>query len=967
MPTNYKETILLPKTDFPMKADLPKREPEIRKRWDALDLYGMIRTARRGAPRFVLHDGPPYANGDVHIGTALNKILKDIVVKFKSMQGFDAPFVPGWDCHGLPIEHKVMLELGDQARTATTAEIRKLCLDYARKYIDVQRGQFQALGVLGDWYKPYLTIDPSYEGAVLDTFADLVEKGHVCRKLRPIHWCMRCRTALAEAELEYKDAAGPSIYVKFPIEGTVAEWFPGSDADKTERVLDLLGLKQAFVGTTGDVVPTFLVIWTTTPWTLPANVGVAIHPEAEYAMIGVIDPKTGEPQRLIVAAALAEKVVGLLGLTDMKVLAKAPGRALAGRTYRHPFMGRSGKVVTAHYVSLTDGTGCVHTAPGHGKEDYETGIANGLPVLSPVDAGGHFTAEVPLWQGKSVHAADPEIIAKLEADGFLARRDSVTHSYPHCWRCKKAVIFRSTEQWFIAVDHLDARRRALEAVAKVKWVPGWGEIRLASMLKDRPDWCISRQRSWGVPIPAFYCEGCRLPLLALPVLRHIADLFRREGADFWFTHSAAEILPPGTTCPGCGGGAFAKDGDIFDVWFESGCSHRAVCMNLPHLGFPADVYLEGTDQHRGWFQLSLLPTVMTQGVAPFKTVVTHGFVVDAATGDKVSKSQEGIRKKGAGLPKLLDVLAKYGADVLRLCLAAVNFTDEIPMSVKVIEDTGDTYRKVRNTFRYLLGSLADYDPARHAVAEAALPEIDRWALGRLHRLIQSVTTSFEAFEFFRAWHELYNFCVVDLSAFYLDVLKDRLYTHARNSPSRRAAQTVLHEIAVVLTKLFAPVLCHTADEVWGYLPAPREAESVHATAWPTARATALDAALEARWATLLSVRADVAREIEKLRAAKTVGSSQEIAVTLAATEPELAALLARYRDDLAGIFIVSEVAVVESLADGAAGGELPALRVKVGKSAHAKCERCWGYRPTVGQVAEHPTVCGRCVEALAAV
>ncbi|MBI3269180.1 MAG: isoleucine--tRNA ligase [Planctomycetes bacterium] len=969
MPTSYKETLCLPQTSFPMKADLPNREPAIRKRWEELDLYARMRAARKGSAKYILHDGPPYANGDVHIGTGLNKILKDMVVKFKTMQGFDSPFVPGWDCHGLPIEHKVMLELGEKAKTLSTAEIRGLCLAYARKYIDVQREQFRALGVLGDWFRPYLTIDPSYEGAVLDVFADLVAAGHIQRKLKPIHWCMRCRTALAEAELEYKDASGPSIYVKFPILGKVADWFPASEADKVEQVMDMLGLTGMFQGATGDVVPTYLVIWTTTPWTLPANVGVALHPDLEYALVGHI-AASGQPERLIVAAGLVEKLVPLLGLQHHKVLAKATGRRLEKRTYRHPFLDRTCTVVTAPYVRLEDGTGCVHTAPGHGQEDYETGLRWGLPVLSPVDAQGRFTEDVPLWQGKEVHAADPEICAKLRADGLLAREDKVSHSYPHCWRCKRPVIFRSTEQWFISVDHADARKRALEAVAKVKWYPGWGEIRLASMLKDRPDWCISRQRAWGVPIPAFYCEGCSSPLLAASVLKGVADLFRKEGADCWFTRSVGEILPPGTRCAQCGGAAFRKEGDIFDVWFESGASHRAVSMNHPELAFPADLYLEGTDQHRGWFQLSLLPSIMTQGQAPFKAVVTHGFVVDES-GEKVSKSaQPGVKKKGAGLPKAAELCAKFGADIVRLCLASIDFSDEIPISLGIIEEKGDPYRKLRNTLRYLLGSLGDFDPKRDAVDRAELQELDRWALSRLQQLVKSVTESFERFEFVRAYHELYNFCVVDLSAFYLDVLKDRLYTHGRRAPGRRAAQTALYELLVTITKLLAPILCHTCEEVWGYLPEPREAESVHLAAWPQPRAAAIDPELDERWKKVLRVRGDVAREVEKLRAAKTVGSSMEASVRLAAGDADLRALLTRYREDLAAIFIVSEVVLADGATaagvqpEGVPGTEFPSLRVHVQRSTHPKCERCWGHRASVGQAAEHPTICARCVEAL---
>ncbi len=898
---SYKDTLHLPKTDFPMAANLVQMEPRMRERWEKQDLYAKIRAARKGAPKWVLHDGPPYANGDVHVGTGQNKILKDIVVKFRTMQGFDSPYVPGWDCHGLPIEHKVVKELGPKAREMAKPEIRKLCLDFARKFIDIQRRQFKSLGVLGDWEQPYLTISHDYELGIIEVFELLWKNGHVGKRRRPIHWCLQDRTALAEAELEYKNLPSPSIYLAFP----------AGDLD--------------------------LLVWTTTPWTLPANVAVAAHPDLEYAIV------EHRGRKAVVAPQRIEALKKLFPLGERVGTIK--GRELEGKTYKHPIFGHDCPVVLADYVTTTDGTGLVHTAPGHGAEDYETGLKYKLPVLSPVDEGGCFTDEVPAYQGLRIWDANPRVVEDLRKSGVLLHHSEFSHDYPCCWRCKQPVMFRATEQWFVLVDHAEGRRRALEAVKKVRWVPAWGETRITNMLQERPDWCVSRQRSWGVPIPAFYCAKCRALKFDQQSFDAIKALFRKGGADAWFTTEAKDILPPGTACA-CGHGEFSKESDIFDVWFESGASHRSVLMKNPELRFPTELYLEGTDQHRGWFQVSLLASLFSTGEAPFKEVVTHGFLVDARTGDKISKS-------GSFLIGVDEIVSKIGAELMRLWIAGIDFTSDLPMSWEILKERAEPYKKIRNTFRYLLGWLSDFDPAKDRADE--LTPIDRWALGALDALIRRVTAHYEKYEFFRAYQELYQFCVVELSSLYFDILKDRQTLKAA-SPERRSAQTAIHRILAALTKMFAPVLCHTMEEVWDYLPG-KEADSVHLAAWPKAG----DVAVDPKWERLFKVRAEVYRELEKLRAAKLIGKSLEAKVALHSADPETQkALLAT---DLQELFIVAEAVV----ADGPVAAEAPELKgfsVTVRKSAHPKCERCWNLRPDVGSVPAHPALCRRCAQVL---
>src|SRR5579883_382455 len=872
----YKDTLNLPATRFDMKANLTAREPQFQARWQEEDLYGQVRRARAGRPRRVLHDGPPYANGEIHMGTLLNKVLKDLVVRSLTMAGFDSPYVPGWDCHGLPIEHKVVKDLGAKAARMSHAEIRALCHTEAMKWVEVQRTQFRRLGVLGDWDQPYLTLDPRYEAGILDVLADLVEQGYVVRQLKPIHWCLTDRTALAEAELEYHDETTPSIYVNFPmVAGVPARWCRDP----------------------GDAW--HAMIWTTTPWTLPANVAIAVHPDLTYAAVRYKDPATGQTVSAIMAADLVARIMALRQITAFTEIGRCRGRELEHSEYRHPFIDRTSPIVLASYVSVEDGTGLVHTAPGHGTEDYQTGRAYQLSVLSPVDESSRFTAEAPDWlTGQQVFAANPAIVARLKESGHLYHEQPQVHSYPHCWRCKKPVIFRATEQWFIAVDHDDLRGRTLKEIGAVRWLPGWGQTRIESMVALRPDWCISRQRSWGVPIPALGCTSCHTQWLTAETVRHFRDRFRAEGADVWFTRPVEDLLPPGAACPRCGGRSFRKEGDILDVWFESGSSHRAVLSKDFDLGYPAFMYLEGSDQHRGWFQASILTAVGTNGTAPFENVLTHGLVVDEK-GRKISKSL------GNYIPadKMTNT---YGADVLRLYVASMDYADDIAVSERGIKEMSEAYRKIRNTFRYLLGNLEDYqrfDP--EAVDPSSLHEIDRWALGQLNKVIRDGRAAYERFEFYRVYQRVYQFCAVELSSFYLDVLKDRLYAEAADGPDRRAAQFVLARLHDHLARLLAPIIPHTAEELWDYRPAPPEGRSsVHLAEFPEPDPQWDDDARDRRWDELTGLREQVLVALEGLRKNKQIGSAQEAKVRIATTRPE------RWRPDrqlLATLCIVSEV------------------------------------------------------------
>jgi isoleucyl-tRNA synthetase len=918
---NYKDTLNLPQTDFPMKANLPTREPEMLARWESTGLYKKIQAARADAPLYVLHDGPPFANGDAHVGHVLNKTLKDVVVKYKNMSGFRAPYVPGWDCHGLPIEFKVtqdMRKAGDT--TADPATIRQLCDTYARKYIDLQRIQFRRLGVLGDWENPYLTLNKEYEADELRMFADIVEQGFVYRGKKPIYWCATCRTALAEAEIEYADHVSPTVYVKFPVKGHDRE---------------------------------FAVIWTTTPWTLPANLAIAVKPDLTYVRV-----KAPNGETWILAEGLVEKVAQACGV-ELVVQQKVPVDELEKLVTRHPFIERDSPFVISPYVTLEQGTGLVHTAPGHGAEDYEIGRKYGLEPLAPVDDGGVFTKDAGQFAGQFVFKANKSIVEHLQVIGALAGYSEVTHSYPHCWRCKNPIIFRAMEQWFVALDHQNLRQRALEEVRKVKWVPKWGENRITGTIEQRPDWCISRQRAWGVPIPAFYAVQ-ESPILDAQIVRGAADLVEKHGSNVWFEKSVAELWlalkPEGWKGPE----AVTKSHDTLDVWIDSGSSSRAVLMRRPelkhamfdmeHPAWQADLYMEGSDQHRGWFQSSLLLSLAGNGAVPFRTVATHGFLVVRV--EETGKKQK--ISKSAGKPALAeDYFKRYGADVLRLWVMSEDYNNDVPLSDEIFERVSETYRKVRNTVRILLANLYDFDPAKHAMPHEKLAEIDRWLLSRLQALLADLTDAYENLEFHRVYHLVNAFCAVEISSFYVDVMKDPLYTLAPNSPERRSAQTAIFETVAALAKVLAPIMPFTADEVWNFLPG-RETESVHLAKFPVADAKLRDANLEARWERLLDVRRVASLELEKARQSKTIGKSLEARVEIEANNDATCELLEKLGSVLETVLIVSQVQVARS-----ADGE---LRVKVSPASGSKCVRCWRWTEDVGVDAAHAELCARCAE-----
>jgi len=941
---SYKETINLPQTDFPMKANLDRLEPAMQKKWDEMGLYGLIRRARQGCPKYVLHDGPPYPTGDLHIGTGLNKILKDFLVRYRTMRGFDAPYVPGWDCHGLPIEVQVLQELGDKRDALTKSEIRARCRRHALRYVEIQKEQFKSLGVSGDWDNPYLTLLPSYEAGILEVFAEMVGKGFIYRDLKPIHWCYNCQTVLAEAELEYQDIAGPSIYVNFPVVSDVGSLFNLTDDDSVH-----------------------VLIWTTTPWTLPANLAVAVHPDAQYAAVRYRQPLTGKPVVSIMAQALVARVMQLAGVRDYELLGQVSGRALEGLVYRHPFMGRDCPIVLADYVTLEDGTGCVHTAPGHGEEDYMTGLEHGLETLSPVDEEGYFTDQAGIFAGQHITQGDRSIVEHLVKEGYMLHRDVAAHSYPHCWRCHKPVIFRATFQWFVRIDHHSFRQQALEAVKGVRWIPAWGEQRIFQMVADRPDWVISRQKSWGVPVPAFYCKRCGAVLLDKETVSHVARLFGERGSDSWFAdEDASDFLPKGKACS-CGAADWRKETDILDVWFESGSSHNGVCRKRSELAFPADLYLEGVDQYRGWFQLSLLPSLAAWGQAPYRAVLTHGFVVDEQ-GRKMSKSLGNFISVAEGVEM-------FRAEILRLWCCSVDYRDQIFVSKDYLRSgMVDAYRRVRNTFRFLLGNVSDFVPAEHSVPYSAMPEVDRWALDELARLVRRVTEAWETFQLHQVYGFIHNFCSVTMSSTYLDLLKDRLYCSAPTWEGRRSAQTVMHRILLALCKLSAPVLVHTADELWSHIPHKDEdVASVHLCHWPEPPAEWLDDDLHEHWAGaggLLAVRDDVARVIETLREQKAVAQSMEASVTLASQNASLREMLLGRREELLELLMVSELRVFEGppsepeAADMTAGQRVPHLLIRAVPSQHAKCARCWNLREAVGRNEAHPDLCARCVRAV---
>ncbi len=924
---NYKNTLNLPKTKFSMKANLVQKEPEILKFWDEIDIYRLINEKTSSRPHFILHDGPPYANGDIHLGHTLNKVLKDIIVKYKTMRGFNSPYVPGWDCHGQPIEHNVEKSLRSKKIQVNQVELRELCKNYALKFVKRQTEQFKRLGVLGDFENPYLTLNPLYEATNIEVFGKLYEDGYIYKGKKPIHWCYHCRTALAEAEIEYEDEESLSIYVKF-------------------------SLKSDFGPLSNFQLPIYLLIWTTTPWTLPANVAIAVHPNIEYTGV------EADGEIYVLAKDLVENVFSEAGISDFKILRTFMGRELENLICSHPFQTWDSVVISADFVALDTGSGCVHIAPGHGQEDYQASLDYKLPIPMPVDGKGFFTKQAGKYAGQHIEKANEVIVDDLKKDNFLFHSASINHPYPHCWRCKNPVIFRATEQWFVSMDNENLRENALKEIEKVRWVPGWSEKRIASMVRDRPDWCISRQRAWGVPIPVFYCSGCGKEIVTPETTKVVAELFKKEGADAWFIRSAVEILPEGTVCPNCEGKEFTKESDILDVWFESGISHLAVLKTKPELSWPAQLYLEGSDQHRGWFQSSLLTSVGFTGRAPYDSVLTHGFLVDG-DGRKMSKSLGNVVDP-------LKVIKKSGADILRLWVISSDYASDIAVSQEILERISEAYRRIRNTLRFLMGNLYDFDPQKDRVDYGDMNEIDRWVLYKLHKLIGDITEAFDDYKFYVVFHKIYNFCVTDLSSFYLDVLKDRLYTSLPASKERRSSQTALYETLMSLISLIAPVLVFTAEDAWASLPdSYKNQVSAQLVDWPNVVDEFIDDAFEEKWDKLLKVRGEVLKALEISRNEKLIGNSLEAMVTIYC-DHDLYEFLSSKEDILSTTFIVSQVELSCLTADKLSrifkSDEIPNFSISITRAKGAKCERCWNYGESVGINSEHPTVCSKCFE-----
>lgn len=929
---DYKSTLNLPQAKFSMKADLPKREPSFLKAWQDANIYQLIREKLAGKPKYILHDGPPYANGDIHIGHALNKTLKDIIVKFKSMQGFDSAYVPGWDCHGLPVEHQLFKELGINKYQISQLEFRKKAYDYALRYVSIQKEEFIRLGVFGDWEHPYLTLNKEYECQILKALGELVRGGFIYRGLKPVNWCPTCETALAEAEVEYEERASPSIFVKF-------------------KLTDNQVFSQ----------DTYLAIWTTTPWTLIANVAVAVHPDFSYSHL-----KT--EQGSLIIADVRINALSEIGIKDYKVIRAFQGRELEGFSYEHPFGLRKGRVVLAEYVSKDEGTGLVHTAPGHGNDDYLTGLKYKLDILMPVDDKGNFDASAGEFKGLNVYDANRIIIEKLQKQGMLLFEAKIQHSYPHCWRCKKPIIFRATKQWFIRIDHQDLRKKLIEAIKKdIQWIPPSGRERIMSMVESRPDWCLSRQRYWGVPIPSLICDGCKEEILEPEVIDKFARFVLKEGADCWFQQDITAFLPKAFKCPHCNQDNFRRGLDILDVWFDSGVSHQAVLKIREDLEFPCALYLEGSDQHRGWFQSSLIPAMCIDGIPPFKSALTHGFVVDGL-GRKMSKSLGNVIS-----PQ--DIIKDYGADILRLWAASCDYNEDIRISLEILSRLSEAYRKIRNTARFILSNLYDFNPDTDKLEWEDLKRIDRYILIKMkYELLPSLKKSFDDFEFYKAYKMLYDFCNEDLSMYYLDMVKGRLYTYAAKSKERRAAQTAIYEVLNSLVRVMAPILVFTAEDIWQHMPKEKKdtsVASVHLLDWPIAIHKGGPSITDNMDYTnlakiIFALIPDVAGVLEEKRSQGLIGSSFDAKINLLTNNQERYKFLTSLKSDLCEIFKVSQVGI--SLDAGLAKGAKPSrysdIAIEAQKAEGTKCVRCWNYSESVGKDKTHSLICDKCLAAL---
>ena len=923
MAQDYNKTLNLPTTEFNMRGALPQREPGWVKDWQDKQLYHKMIKNNEGKPLYILHDGPPYANGDIHLGTALNKVLKDFIIRQKNMSGYQAPYVPGWDTHGLPIELKARKKAGVTS-DISPVELRKICKEFALHYLDIQRSQFMRLGVLGEWENPYMTLKPEFEAKQIEIFGNMAQKGYIYKGLKPVYWCPDCNTALAEAEIEYEEDPCFSIYVKFAVK---------DDQGKLSK----LGI---------DVSKTYFVIWTTTTWTLPGNMAICLGPEYEYCAV------KANGEYYIMAKELAPAAMKAAKIEDYELIGSVTGKELEYIVCQHPFLDRDSLVIVGDHVTLDSGTGCVHTAPGHGVEDFEVCVNHypQIQIVVPVDSVGKLTKDAGEFAGLTTDEANKAIAKKLEETGNLFAVEKIVHQYPHCWRCKKPIIYRATEQWFCSVE--DFKADAIREIEKIKWYPSWGEGRIKNMVTDRSDWCISRQRLWGVPIPIFYCEECGEAHIDDASIKAVSELFRKEGSDAWWTHDASEILPAGTKCKKCGCEKFRKETDIMDVWFDSGSSHAAVLMEHPGLQWPADLYLEGADQYRGWFQSSLLTSVAWKGVAPYKAVCTHGWVVDAQ-GKTMHKSL------GNGIAPE-EVTDKFGADILRLWVASSDYHSDIRISNDILKQLSEVYRKIRNTARYILGNLYDFNPDTDSVADDQLHELDRWALARMDEVAKECNEGYEEFDFHQVYHAIHNFCTIDLSNFYLDIIKDRLYVEKPDSVSRRAAQTVIYRILRDMTLVFAPILAFTCEEIWANLPksSDHNPEACVFNEMPKGKAGDETAEFMAKWERIRKIRDEVNKALENARNQKTIGKSLEAQVTLKA-DGELYAFLKENEAVLEPVFIVSKV-VLEQGAVAQTTAETEGLEVTVSKAHGEKCERCWAYSDTVGKDEKHPTLCARC-------
>ncbi|MDD4346185.1 MAG: isoleucine--tRNA ligase [Desulfitobacteriaceae bacterium] len=914
---DYRDTLNLPETSFPMRGNLPKLEPQILKSWEEAKLYEQVQKARAGCPRFVLHDGPPYANGDIHLGHALNKILKDIIVKYKTMAGFDAPYIPGWDTHGLPIEQQVIKKLGLNRHAVSVLEFRSKCKEYAEKYVNIQGEQFKRLGVRGDWDHPYLTLHKEYEAAQIGVFGEMARKGYIFKGQKPVYWCPSCETALAEAEIEYADKTSAAIYVKFPVRdgrGVIGE-------DKS-----------------------YVVIWTTTPWTLPANLAISVHPDYIYVVV-----KIGE-ESWIVAEGMLHNLRAIWNL-ELPVEKTVSGQELEGVICSNPLFEKDSVLICGDHVTLEQGTGCVHTAPGHGEDDFIIGKKYGLPVFCPVDSCGRLMEEAIVHVGMKVEQANPVIVEDLRNNRTLIHDEKIVHSYPHCWRCKNPILFRATEQWFASINGF--RQTALAEIDKVTWIPAWGQDRIYNMIADRGDWCISRQRTWGVPIPIYYCETCGKEIITPETIAKVQDIFKAEGSDAWYAYTAAELLPEGFACE-CGSSEFRKESDIMDVWFDSGTSHTGVMKLRPELKWPADLYLEGSDQHRGWFNSSLSTAVAAYGKAPYETVLTHGFLVDEK-GRKMSKSL------GNGVDPL-KVIKELGADILRLWVSSADYKNDVAASPRIMKQMTEAYRKIRNTLRFLLGNLNDFDPDTDKVAYNELQEIDRWALLKLTKVVERVLEGYKNYEFHWVYHTVHNFCAVELSSIYMDIVKDRLYVEGKKSVLRRAAQTVFYENLNALVRLLSPILTFTAEEIWPHVPGGNKESTVQLADLPKVREDWLDEELAEKWDKVLDLRTDIAKALERARQEKLINHPLTARVELYPTQKQYEFL--QLVPNPADIFIVSGLNIHkpdEARPEGVWQAEThEGLAILISPAEGEKCERCWMFNKAVGENQEHPTLCPRC-------